>query len=406
MEEREPLVPRPRQDPVEERKALMTTTRTGGAYIPPARLRMMQEQITDKSSVEYQRIAWEALKKSINGLINKVTASNIKAILPELFGENLVRGRGLFCRSIMKAQAASMPFTPVYAAIVAVVNTKLPQIGELLITRLIVQFRKAYKRNDKTTCLATTTFIAHLTNQWVAHEILALKILFLLLGQPTEDSIEIAVGFMKEVGSFLSQEASGANEGVFERLRNILHEGKIEKRTQYMIEVLFQIRKDKYKDNPPIAPELDLVDDDEQITHTLELDDDDLNVMEGLNVFKNDPDYLANEEKYSAIKAEILGEDDDSDESGSEESDDDEDEEESREALQKKMEIQDRTNTNLVNLRKTIYLTIKSSLNFEECCHKLMLIQLEPGQQIELCNMVIECCSQERTYEKFYGLVG
>jgi len=175
-----------------------------------------------------------------------------------------------------------MPFTPVYAGVVAVINTKLPQVGELLMTRLIVQFRKAYKRNDKTICLATTTFIAHLTNQWVTHEILALKILFLLLGQPTEDSIEIAVGLMKEVGSFLSQEAALANEGVFERLRNILHEGKIEKRTQYMIEVLFQIRKDKYKDNLPIAPELDLVENDEQITHTLELDEEDLDVQEGL----------------------------------------------------------------------------------------------------------------------------
>lgn len=100
-------------------------------------------------------------------------------------------------------------------------------------------------------------------------------------------------------------------------------------------------------------------------------------------MFKFDPEYLENEEKYGAIKAEILGDDDDSDESGSDESDEDEEDgEESREALQKKMEIQDRTNTNLVNLRKTIYLTIKSSLNFEECCHKLMLINLEQGQQV------------------------
>jgi pre-mRNA-splicing factor CWC22 len=100
-------------------------------------------------------------------------------------------------------------------------------------------------------------------------------------------------------------------------------------------------------------------------------------------VFKHDPDYLENEEKYSAIKAEILGEEE-SDESGSEGSDEDEDddEEENRKELQRKMEIQDRTNTNLVNLRKTIYLTIKSSLNFEECVHKLLLIKLEPGQQV------------------------
>lgn len=49
----------------------------------------------------------------------------------------------------MRAQASSLPFTPIFAALTAIVNTKLPTIGELLITRLIVQFRRSYKRNDK-----------------------------------------------------------------------------------------------------------------------------------------------------------------------------------------------------------------------------------------------------------------
>ena len=66
---------------------------SGGAYIPPARLRMMQEQIKDKSSLQYQRMSWEALKKSINGVINKVNVSNIINIIHELFQENIVRGR-------------------------------------------------------------------------------------------------------------------------------------------------------------------------------------------------------------------------------------------------------------------------------------------------------------------------
>jgi pre-mRNA-splicing factor CWC22 len=68
--------------------------RSGGVYIPPARLRALQAQITDKTSKEYQRLAWDALKKSINGLINKVNTGNIKHIVPELFQENLIRGRG------------------------------------------------------------------------------------------------------------------------------------------------------------------------------------------------------------------------------------------------------------------------------------------------------------------------
>lgn len=53
--------------------------------------------------------------------------------------QNLVRGRGLFCRSLMKSQAASPGFTPVYAALTAVVNTKFPEIGELLLHRVVTQ---------------------------------------------------------------------------------------------------------------------------------------------------------------------------------------------------------------------------------------------------------------------------
>lgn len=38
--------------------------------------------------------------------------------------------------------------------------------------------------------------------------------------------------------------------------------------------------------------------------------------------------------------------------------------------------IIDRTEINTVELRKTIYLTIQSSVDFEECCHKLMKLQI------------------------------
>lgn len=38
-------------------------------------------------------MSWEALKKSINGLINKVNVANIVFIIQELLQENIVRGR-------------------------------------------------------------------------------------------------------------------------------------------------------------------------------------------------------------------------------------------------------------------------------------------------------------------------
>ena len=382
----------------------LLTARSGGTYIPPARLRALQAQITDKTSKEYQRMAWEALKKSINGLINKINVSNIKFIVPELFSENLVRGRGLFCRSIMKAQAASLPFTPIYAAMTAIVNTKLPQVGELLTTRLVTQFLKAFKRNDKAVCLSSTTFLAHLCNQQVIHETLAAQMLLLLLNKPTDDSVEIAVGLTREVGQHLEEMNGQIALVVFDQFRNILHEQDLDKRVQYMIEVLFQVRKDKYKDNPAVKEELDLVEEEDQITHQINLLDEGLDVKDGLNIFKFDKDWEDNEEAYKKIKAEILGEasgSEDEDDNASEESSDDEEDENER-----KIEIKDQTNTDLVNLRRTIYLTIMSSIDFEECCHKLMKINLPVGQEPELPSMIIECCSQERTFSKFYGLTG
>lgn len=108
----------------------------------------------------------------------------------------------------MRAQGSSQTFTPVYAALVSVINTKFPQNGELLLHRLAMQFRRAYRRNDKGVCLKTVIFLAHLVNQKVAHELVALEILTLLLEKPTDDSVEVAIAFLKECGQYL-QDVSG-----------------------------------------------------------------------------------------------------------------------------------------------------------------------------------------------------
>ncbi|KAM9709212.1 pre-mRNA-splicing factor CWC22 homolog isoform 1-T1 [Menidia menidia] len=396
------------EPPVKKKKEELDPilTRTGGAYIPPAKLRMMQQQITDKSSLAYQRMSWEALKKSINGLINKVNVSNIVNIIQELLQENIVRGRGLLARSVLQAQAASPIFTHVYAAVVAIINSKFPQIGELILKRLILSFRRSYRRNLKLQCLTASKFVAHLINQNVAHEVLCLEMLTLLLERPTDDSVEVAISFLKECGLKLTEVSPRGINAIFERLRNVLHESSIDKRVQYMIEVMFAIRKDGFKDHPVIPDGLDLVDEDDQFTHMLPLEDE-YNQEDILNVFKLDPDFLENEEKYKTIKREIL--DEGSSDSGEEGdgSDEDEDDEEENEAEgdEEKVTIFDKTEVNLVAFRRTIYLAIQSSLDFEECAHKLIKMDFPESQTKELCNMILDCCAQQRTYEKFFGLL-
>ena len=119
----------------------------------PAHLRALQAQAgQDKTSPEYQHLLWDMLRKSITRIMNRVNVMNIKHVMPELFLENLIRGWGLFVRSVMKAQVVSLPYTPVFAALVSIINTKLPQVGELVLHRLISQFRKSFKQNDKVCC--------------------------------------------------------------------------------------------------------------------------------------------------------------------------------------------------------------------------------------------------------------
>lgn len=51
--------------------------------------------------------------------------------------------------------------------------------------------------------LAAVKFIAHLVNQQVAEEIIALELVTVLLEDPTDDSVEVAVGFVTECGAML-----------------------------------------------------------------------------------------------------------------------------------------------------------------------------------------------------------
>ena len=62
-------------------------TKAGGAYIPPFRLAQMMQESESKTDASYQRLTWDALRKSINGLVNKANGVNIRPILKELLSE-------------------------------------------------------------------------------------------------------------------------------------------------------------------------------------------------------------------------------------------------------------------------------------------------------------------------------
>jgi len=153
-----------------------------------------------------------------------------------------------------------------------------------------------------------------------------------------------------------------------------------------------------------LLPELDLVEEADRITHELSLDDEEVGSREKVddasNVFKFDPEFTKNEEAWEEIKKEILGEQLDA--FGDEQEEDPN--EFKVEALPQSEVVAD-PEKDLINLRRTIYLVIVSSVDHNECCHKLLKLKIREDQQKELCQMVLECCMQERVYTRFYGLL-
>jgi len=75
--------------------------------------------------------------------------------------------------------------------------------------------------------------------------VLALEVLTLLLEKATDDSVELAVGFLKECGKKLEEVSPKGINAICERLRSILHESEVNIRVQYMIEVSYRMPNNK-----------------------------------------------------------------------------------------------------------------------------------------------------------------
>ncbi len=62
------------------------------------------------------------------------------------------------------------------------------------------------------------------------------------------------------------------------------------------------------------------------------------------------------------------------------------------EEVEEEEKIEDFTEQDLANLRRTIYLMIMNSVDFEECAHKMLKNNLGAGHEDEVANMILECC--------------
>lgn len=323
--------------------------------------------------------------------------------------------RGVFCKTILRSQLASPGLSDLFAAVIAVVGSRFPAVTELLVHRLLAQLKAGYKNQDRVLCFATARFIAHLSNQQVVTEDLVLQFLSTCLLDPSDGSVELAVTTLRDCAPLLTEKSPLALDHIIQRLRQLLHNGKVSKKAQVMIENLINARRRRFDKNDVLNPKLDLLYDEDIIVHFVYLDEDEgFDLQYECDNFQFDSEYEQNEREYEVIKKDILGaavyefeknkNPFDASHGVSNGKRGATSDEEGTEAAAKKPV--DMTEAELVDFQRTIYLTVNSSLSYEEWGHKLLrLMRSNPGREAELCRMIVECCSQEKTYIRGYGLV-
>lgn len=347
------------------------------------------------NTVDYQKSQWGVLSKSISYQLSRNVPINETVV--ELIKLNLIRGQGLFVRSIMKLQLENVHLTPEYASIAAVINSKFEEIGNLLLRRLVLQFRKAYLSDDKSLCISSSKFLAHLVNQKVVNEVLILQMIQLLLQNVTNDSMEIVFNILKVVGRNLNENSKPASTMIMTKLRDVLQGNQITEIKS--IETILDWNRNAFSKYPILPKYLDLVEEQDQTAHFIELGDG-LNASSELDLFLLDEKYNENEKAYDTLKKEIL------------EAEKEEEEEEAH--VEEKpvvviAPVVDLTEADILQYQKTVYLKIMSSMSADEAVHKLLQLTSKDKKDRNnelMVDMVIKCCSQEKTYSKYFGVIG
>ncbi|TPP48645.1 MIF4G domain family protein [Leishmania donovani] len=375
-------------------------------YVPPHRREAVassSDDLTSTGSVAFQQEAWRALSRSITGVVNRVNKDNLQQSAVELFRENLIRGRGLFARSMMRTQQVDPDLTPVLAALTSRINKDLPTVVELLCRRLVVQWNRAYLRKDWRYVENASRYLGwlFLLNVVEVDIIYQLLLKHLTSEKRSDEDIDQAAKLFRETFKVMSlNERRSFHEQILTPFRDLLamddEELRLSTRSQAVLEsCLKEVQEwERRKEREEAIPDyLVLFDLEMQQKHEMDLDEK-YPTEDTLDRYAFDAEYDTHEEQYEAVRKAILGEDWEV------------------ELLQQAASLPtsaelDASKT-LIDaeerkLRREVYLAMRSSIRADEAVHKI-LRQMQPQTERTICFMVIEGCCEERAYRKMYSM--
>ncbi|XP_068091972.1 nucleolar MIF4G domain-containing protein 1 [Hyperolius riggenbachi] len=377
---------------------------TGNKYVPP-QLRQSSEAIDAKKREELQR-----LKKSVKGLMNRLSEPNMSSIsgqLEELYMTNSRKDMNdTVCDVLLSAciTPAKMPdrLMMEHILLISVLHHTVGiEVGAHILETVVKQFHELYLDvSDSKECDNLLTFIGHLYNFHIIDCRLVFDLLKLLVSTFTERDIELILLLLKNVGFSLRKDDALALKELISEAQSKANAVDLklqdQTRVRFMLETMLALKNNDMRKIPGYDPEpveklrklqRSLVHNsvsgsDTRLRVSLK------NLLEAEKVgrwwivgssWSGAP--MIGEESSGKMPEQTLGK-----------------------VSTKIMDLARKQRMN-TDIRRNIFCVIMTSEDYLDAFEKLIKLGLKDHQEREIVHVLIDCCLQEKIYNPFYAFL-
>ncbi|SCU98835.1 LAMI_0F16424g1_1 [Lachancea mirantina] len=337
------------------------------------------------SNEVYQQEIWVSSREHIAYVIDNLEDDNVMASYESLYSVNLLRSHRLVSYAILKSLEKSSRKAHLYANLVSLIDCDIPECGELLAEQCAAQFVEWHRKGLNYAAQSSLiSMLGELFKLGSLHELVILELLQLLTTSDLVSNVGLTVDLMERAGRTLSEVSPAAHDMIFEELRSQLQMRSFDAKAERRVSLLFDARKKEY---PVSASQEISLPPHDSVVHVFDLGELKVVSLEGLQRFQYDAHFFELEDQFESIKNAAL----------------------ERFPVAKNetdaFVVHDRTQSEDIQFKKSIYLLLKGSLSGEEAAHKLLKLRVRDEEKSRLVYVLAMTCSQETTYSKYYGLV-
>ncbi|KAK5849570.1 hypothetical protein PBY51_013896 [Eleginops maclovinus] len=378
-----------------------TVPSAAGKYVPPH----LRNAGDDKRRVELEK-----LKRSVKGLVNRLSEPSMASIsgqLEELYMSCSRKDMTDTLTEVLLSACVSSALMPdrllmEHVLLLSILHHSVGlEVGASFLETVVRQFDEVYKNpSDTKECDNLISIICHLYNFQVVHSVLVFDILKHLVGAFTEKDIELVLMVLRNVGFGLRKDdALALKEFISEGQRKAGDVGtkfQDQTRVRFMLETMLALKNNDMRKIPGYDPEP--MEKLRKLQRTLvqrRAGGSDMKLRVSLD------NLLAADQVgrwwivgSSWSGAPMIGEQSSSTSNETE-----------GKFSAKVLELARKQRMN-TEVRRNIFCVVMTSEDFLDAFEKLLRMGLKDKQEREIVHVLMDCCLQEKTFNGYYAVLG